>query len=126
MEKYKFEFLETLDNQDSFIKVPADTVLFSEGEAGDKMYVILEGEIRLSINDQALGMETDGGIVGEMALIEEAPRSATATTSTDCVLAPLDVDAFTSLVKKNPEFAIHLMQVLSQRLRLANEILTLF
>ena len=115
MDKSKFEFLEMLDDQETLMKVPADTVLFSEGEVGDKMYIVLEGEVRLSINDQALGMETEGGIIGEMALIEEAPRSATATTSTDCVLAPLDVDAFKSLVQKNPGFAIHLMQVLSQR-----------
>jgi CRP-like cAMP-binding protein len=126
VEKVDFEFLELLENQDQFIRVPADSVLFREGEKGDKMYVILEGEIRLSINNQALGLEVDGGIVGEMALIDEALRSATATTLTDCLLAPLDLEAFTTLVKKKPEFAIHVMQVLSQRLRLANEILTLF
>ena len=126
MDKSDFEFLELLDNQDEFIRVSADTVLFSEGENGNKMFVILEGEIRLTINGQALGMEVDGGIVGEMALIDEALRSATATTVTDSVLAPLDLPAFMALVQKKPEFAVHVMQVLSQRLRLANEILTLF
>ena len=126
MQKSYFEFLELLDNQDQFIDVPADTVLFREGEEGDRMFVILEGEIQLTINEQALGLEVDGGIVGEMALIDEAVRSATARTLTDCVLAPLDLEAFTSLVQKKPEFAIHVMQVLSQRLRLANEILTLY
>jgi len=126
VDKNKFEFLESLEEQEELMKAPADTVLFSEGDEGDKMYVILEGEVRLSINNQALGMEEDGGIIGEMALIEEAPRSATATASTDCVLAPMDLEAFTSLVQKKPEFAIYVMKVLSQRLRLANEILTLF
>ena len=126
MQKSYFEFLELLENHDEFIRVPADTVLFSEGENGDKMFVILEGEIRLTINGQALGMEVDGGIIGEMALIDEALRSATATTVTDSVLAPLDLPAFMALVQKKPEFAVHVMQVLSQRLRLANEILTLF
>ena len=126
MQKSDFEFLELLDNHEQFIKVPADTVLFKEGEKGDKMFVILEGEIQLTINEQALGMEVDGGIVGEMALIDETLRSATATTVTDSVLAPLDLPAFMALVQKKPEFAVHVMQVLSQRLRLANEILTLF
>ena len=126
MQKGEFEFLELLENQDEFIRVPADTVLFREGEKGDRMFVILEGEISLTINDQPLGTEVDGGIVGEMALIDEAVRSATAVTKTDCVLAPLDMAAFMALVQKKPEFAIYVMQVLSQRLRLANEILTLF
>jgi CRP-like cAMP-binding protein len=126
VEKSEFEFLELLDNQDEFIRVPAETVLFREGEKGDRMFVILEGEVRLSINDQDLGTEVDGGIVGEMALIDEALRSATATTVTDCVLAPLDLEAFMAMVRKKPAFAVHVMQVLSQRLRLANEILTLY
>ena len=126
MDKSEFEFLELLDNQDQFIRVPAETVLFREGDKGDKMYVILDGEIGLSINGQELDVEFDGGIVGEMALIDEADRSATAITRTDCVLAPLDLETFMALVQKKPHFAIHVMQVLSQRLRKANEILTLF
>lgn len=126
MDTKEFEFLELLDNQDKFLRVPAGTILFREGEDGDQMYVILEGEIVLTINGQSLGQELEGGIIGEMALIDEAARSATATTVTDCLLAPLDRAAFMALVQRKPEFAIHVMQVLSQRLRLANEILALF
>ena len=126
MDRSEFEFMELLENHDQFVRKPAGTVLFREGEPGDQMYVILEGEVSLTINGQALGQELEGGIVGEMALIDEADRSATATTRTECLLAPLDLEGFTSLVKKKPEFAIYVMRVLSQRLRLANEILTLF
>jgi CRP-like cAMP-binding protein len=126
VDNFEFEFLELLENHDQFVRISAGSVLFREGDAGDNMYVILEGEISLTINEQALGQELEGGIVGEMALIDESSRSATATTRTECLLAPLDIDAFTALVRKKPEFAIHVMRVLSQRLRLANEVLSLY
>lgn len=126
METDTFEFIELLENKSDLVKVPAGTVLFREGEVGDRMYVILEGEISLTINEQPLGTEVDGGIVGEMSLIDETLRSATATTQADSVLAPLDHDAFEAMVQMQPKFAIHVMRVLSQRLRLANEILNLF
>jgi len=125
MENYKFEFQKLLDNA-QFIKIPSDTILFREGEVGDKMYIILEGEIGLSMNGQALGKESNGGIVGEMALLDEAERTGTATTLTDCVLAPLDMDAFMALVKKKPEFSIHVMRLLTKRLRDSNDFLNLF
>jgi len=126
MDRSEFEFLELLENQDQFIRVPAGTVLFREGEVGDRMFVILEGEVALTINNQPLGTEVDGGIFGEMSLIDETLRSATATAQAECHLAPLDRAAFESLVQKKPQFAIHVMRVLSHRLRLANEILNLF
>lgn len=125
MENKKLEIQELLDKE-QFIKIPSDTVLFREGEVGDKMYIILEGEISLSMNGQALGKESSGGIVGEMALLDAAARTGTAKTLTDCVLAPLDMDAFMTLVQKKPEFSIHVMRVLTKRLRQSNDFLNLF
>ncbi|MFT5138601.1 MAG: CRP-like cAMP-binding protein [Lysobacterales bacterium] len=126
MQKEEIGFLELLDNQDQFFSIDAGSVLFHEGETGGTMFVILKGEVSLTISGQELGTEMEGGIVGEMSLIDETDRSATATASSDCLLAPLDREAFLVLVRKKPEFAIHVMQVLSQRLRLANDILTRF
>lgn len=126
MESGEFEFLKLLENQEQFIQVPADTVLFREGDEGDRMYIILEGQVHLSINGQDLSTEVDGGFVGEMALIDEVLRTATARTLTKCLLAPLDLDAFTRLIQKKPEFSIHVMQVLAKRLRDSNEFLKLF
>jgi len=125
MEKSKFEFQEYL-NKEHFINFPSGAILFREGEAGDRMYIILEGEIVLEMNGQALGKEGSGGVVGEMALIDDTPRTGTATTLTDCLLAPLDMDAFTALVKQKPEFSIHVMRVLTKRLRQSNDFLNLF
>lgn len=120
------DILKFLDGNRGFSRYPAGETIFRQGEPGDRMYVIVEGEVRLTINGQQLAVEYAGGIVGEMSLIENADRSASATALTDCVLAPLDMAAFKSLVAREPQFAIQVMQVLSRRLRLANEILNLY
>ena len=125
MENSRFEFQELL-NKEEFINVPTDTVLFRQGEVGDRMYIVLEGKISLEMNGQALGTEGIGGIVGEMALIDKTPRIGTATKLSDCVLAPLDMNAFTTLVRQKPEFSIHVMRVLTKRLRQSNDFLNLF
>jgi CRP-like cAMP-binding protein len=125
MENSKFEFQELLDKE-QFIKIPSDTILFREGDAGDRMYIVVVGEISLEMNGQVLGTAGIGGIVGEMALIDESPRTGTATTLTDCVLAPLDMDAFMALVRQRPEFSIYIMRVLTERLRQSNDFLNLF
>jgi CRP/FNR family cyclic AMP-dependent transcriptional regulator len=56
-----------------------------------------------------------------MALLDSDDRSATATAMTDCVLAPIDVHSFKMLIQHTPDFALHVMNVLADRLRLANE-----
>jgi CRP-like cAMP-binding protein len=58
-----------------------------------------------------------GGILGEMALIDAAPRSATAIAKTQCVLVPIDEKRFADLIQRRPEFALHVMRVLANRLR---------
>ena len=65
MENSKFEFQELLDKE-QFIRIPSDTILFREGEAGDSMYIVIEGKISLEMNGQVLGTEGIGGTVGEM------------------------------------------------------------
>lgn len=103
--------------------VAAGSVIFREGESADVMYVVVEGQVKLTINGESMGMEVKGGIIGEMALIDLAQRSATAVAVTDCQLAPLDRDQFVAMLSEAPEFSLHVMSVLADRLRLANEIL---
>ena len=102
---------------------PAGTDIFKEGDAATHMYLVVEGQVKLTIRGESMGMESEGGIIGEMALIDLAQRSATAIAVTDCVLAPLDRDQFVNMLREAPEFSLHVMSVLADRLRLANEIL---
>ncbi|HEX5629570.1 MAG TPA: cyclic nucleotide-binding domain-containing protein, partial [Usitatibacteraceae bacterium] len=88
-----------------------------EGEEGRHMYVVLEGSVRLSVTGRTVEKVAKGGVFGEMALIDSAPRSATATAFTACKLAPVTAARFKSLVQESPDFALEIMRVMAARLR---------
>jgi CRP/FNR family transcriptional regulator, cyclic AMP receptor protein len=93
-----------------------DTI-FVEGDDGRVMYVVLDGSVRLSVTGRTLEKVVKGGVFGEMALIDAAPRSATATALTACTLVPVTAQRFKALVKESPDFAIDIMRVMAARLR---------
>jgi len=95
--------------------VPAGELIFAQGDRGDKMYVIAEGEVRILIDGKLVEVIGAGAILGEMALLDAEPR----ITKTRCVLVPLDERSFTDLVTRRPEFALQVMRVLAHRLRRA-------
>lgn len=97
------------------------TIIFKEGTTGDKMYVVKDGEVELSAHGKVIASIGKGGIFGEMALIDKKPRSATAHAQTDCILAPIDEERFLELVLQKPTFALDVMKVLVERLRLMDE-----
>jgi CRP-like cAMP-binding protein len=85
------------------------------------MYVVLAGELELQRGGQAFETLTAGAIVGEMAMIDKAPRSATAIATTSCKLVPLDEKRFEFMVAQTPFFAVHVMRVMVDRLRRTTE-----
>ena len=93
-----------------------------EGESGDEMYVVLEGEVEIRVGSHLLATVGPGEMFCEMALIDTAARSASAVAKTDCRLAPVDEQRFLFLVQHAPYFALNVMQVLADRLRLANQL----
>jgi len=97
------------------------TNIFTEGEAGRTMYVVKEGEVELSVHGKIKVRVGKGGILGEMALIDNKHRSATALAKTHCELAPIDEKQFLELVRTKPSFALEVMRVLVERLRLMDE-----
>ena len=98
----------------------AGETIFSVGQAGELMYIVVAGEVEIRQNERLLVIACAGEPVGEMALIDHAGRSATATACTDCVLAPITEKRFLYMVQETPHFALQVMQVLAERLRLAN------
>jgi CRP/FNR family transcriptional regulator, cyclic AMP receptor protein len=100
---------------------PAGTTIFAQGEANDVMYVVLAGELELQRGGLAFETLTAGAIVGEMAMIDKAPRSATAVAKTDCRLVPVDEKRFEFMVAQTPSFAVHVMRVIVDRLRRTTE-----
>jgi CRP/FNR family cyclic AMP-dependent transcriptional regulator len=83
----------------------------------DKMYLLLQGEVRLLAGQHEIGAVKAGEIFGEMAAIGNAPRSATAVAKTDCRVIALDAKQFKKALTKKPGFALMLMSVMVRRLR---------
>jgi CRP/FNR family cyclic AMP-dependent transcriptional regulator len=115
--------LEVFKDSIDLVEIPAGTVIFAEGLAGNKMFVILKGAVEITLHDKLLAAAGPGEIVGEMALINSEIRSATATTQTDCLMVPIDQSSFDSLLQHVPDFSLHVMNVLATRLHTAYELL---
>ena len=103
--------------EDQHELLPKGKVLFCEGDPGDRLYIILDGDIEISIEDKLVDRLHGGTIFGEMALVDDRPRSATATAVTDVTLLPVDRERFSELVRESPDFALHVMSIMSKRLR---------
>lgn len=91
--------------------------IFSEGDPGDVMYVVRNGQVDLHVKGHLVDALGPGGVLGEMALIDHAPRTATATARSDCTLVPIPEKRFTFMVQQTPHFALQIMKVMAERLR---------
>jgi CRP/FNR family cyclic AMP-dependent transcriptional regulator len=91
--------------------------IFTEGDKGDKMFVIRSGEVTIELGGKVIETLSAGAIFGEMALIDGSPRSATARAKTACEVAPINEKSFLFLVHETPFFAIAVMRTLAERLR---------
>lgn len=103
----------------------AGTVLFREGEPGDFMYVIQSGEveIRRTINDveRVLAVLPAGEFFGEMALINQRPRSATAVVRRPSRLLVIEPRTFEAMIRGKTEIAVRMIKTLASRLERANQ-----
>ena len=91
--------------------------IFRNGESSKVMYLIIEGEVDLMVGDTVVETAAEGTFIGEMALIDEEPRSASARAKSDCRVFPIDEARFQSLVRDTPFFALQMMKTLARRLR---------
>ena len=110
-----------LQNSSDAINVPAGTVLFRRGDPAQEMYVVLDGEIEVSAEGTQLGTARRGESLGEMALIDNVLRSATAVAKTDARVVPIDRRRFLFMVEETPNFALQLLSIMAERLRADND-----
>ena len=98
----------------------AGEIIFKQGDAAAEFFVIKSGKVEIRLGNRVL--DTLGGhdIFGEMALIDTAPRSASAIAATDVTLVPVGEKQFLFLVSRTPYFALNVMRVLARRLRAQN------
>ncbi|HUT01576.1 MAG TPA: cyclic nucleotide-binding domain-containing protein [Phycisphaerae bacterium] len=114
------DFLGLFENAADARAVPAGETIFEEGDPGDKMYVILEGEVSVRVGGEDVSLVGAGSIFGEMALIDDSPRSASAVAKTHCRLVGVDEPRFMQLVRQTPQFALEVMKLIANRLRVTD------
>ena len=95
--------------------------IFQEGDRGDEFFIVVRGQVEVRSGDRHLETLEADGIFGEMALIDDSPRSATVVALTDVTLAPIKENQFLFLVQNTPFFALSVMRVLARRLRRQNK-----
>jgi CRP-like cAMP-binding protein len=117
------DLTEVFKDSDDLVEFSAGDVILAEGDQGNHMYVVMEGELSVVLKDRVIAKAGVGDIVGEMALINSEIRSATVKADTDCILAHIDQSSFDSLLKYVPDFTMHVMNVLAGRLSSAYELI---
>ena len=95
----------------------AGEVIFEAGAPGTCMYVVKAGTLAITVDGHELEIVEPGGMVGEMALVDDEPRSATVIAQSDCELIPIDRKRFLYMVRETPFFALAVMTVMARRLR---------
>jgi len=99
---------------------PAGRAVMKEGDKGGFMYVVLTGRVAVSIKSAVVGRIGSGGVLGEMALLDQSPRAASAVAETDSSLLPINRGDFLALVKSMPAFGVALLRALAQRVAQMN------
>jgi CRP/FNR family transcriptional regulator, cyclic AMP receptor protein len=101
----------------------AGDAIFREGDRGAEFFVIQAGRVRILRGNRVLETLGKNEIFGEMALIDDSARSASAVAETDVTVAPITEKQYLFLVRHTPFFALKVMRLLAQRLRAQNEAL---
>lgn len=97
------------------LEVPAGRVLCEEGEIGHEFFVIVDGEIEVTRNRRRVATRSSGDFFGEIALIEEIPRTATVTAKTPLRFFVLTRQAFAEMIDANPSVERKVLRALARR-----------
>jgi CRP/FNR family cyclic AMP-dependent transcriptional regulator len=104
---------------------PAGTILFREGDVGSDMFVIHSGSVeltrRMKDRDTVLAHLPPGEFFGEMAVVNNRPRSATATVREDAWLLVIDARTFEAMIRGKAEIAVRMLKAMAGRLERANQ-----
>jgi CRP-like cAMP-binding protein len=98
----------------------AGDVIFRQGDPAQELFIIQSGEVEIRLGNRVLERLPQYSIFGEMALIDNATRSATAIAAGDAKLVPVSAKQFLFLISNTPYFALNVMRVMARRLPAAN------
>ncbi|MGH3388738.1 MAG: Crp/Fnr family transcriptional regulator [Actinomadura sp.] len=110
------------------VRLARGQTLFNENETGDRLYVVLDGKIKLTRTapdgrENLLSVLGPSEMFGELSLFDPRPRTASAIAVTECRLAGLGHDDLRPWLTGHPEVAVHLLRALAQRLRKTNDVM---
>jgi CRP/FNR family transcriptional regulator, cyclic AMP receptor protein len=117
LQKVSVDTLECLASECQLKELAVGEALFQDGEEGDSMYVILSGELVVSKNEIEIARREQGDYLGEMALIESKPRSATVISTVPTRLLEITQEQFQAKLSASPDALIAIMKTLSSRAR---------
>ena len=101
----------------TMVRYERGKTIVTEGQPGVMMYVLVEGKVAVSIQGKLVERIGAGGVFGEMALIDRAPRLATVVSETDCGLLAIGRNTLLDLIKASPDFAVSLLSAVGERAR---------
>jgi CRP-like cAMP-binding protein len=104
-------------SEDPPVSFLRNQVILEEGQVGTRMYVVLHGWVAITIGGTVVDRIGPGGVLGELALIDQAPRLASAIAEDNVALQPIHRNAFIALVKLHPELGAAVLAAIAQRLR---------
>jgi CRP-like cAMP-binding protein len=113
--------LKILDRLADDIVLSAGEQIVRQGEYGHVSYIVMEGEATASRDGEVIGRVGPGEAIGELAVIEPGPRTATVTADTDMVLLGMNSPEFLTAVEDVPALSRAIMRSLAQRLRAVEE-----
>lgn len=102
------------------VKVEAGNVVFRQSEVGTNCHIIVSGTVSVSVNDLFVTTLGAGEHFGELALLDNQPRSATVTATTDCTLLVLGSHEFATALETAPGLTVKLLVALANRIRTGN------
>jgi CRP/FNR family cyclic AMP-dependent transcriptional regulator len=116
--------LELLVSQSRAVNFKKSAIIITEGETGESLYIIEHGSVRIYVSDEKGGEMTifvqgPGSYIGEISLLDGAPRTASAIALEDTRVLMISKSTFARCISQNPQIAFHIIQSVTQRLRKA-------
>ena len=103
------------------VSYDANSSIFAEGDYGDSLFIVVNGNVRIHKGQQELAMLGKGTCLGEMALLDDEPRSADATVTEDSTLFQIEQEGFYEVMGSQSDIMEGIIKLLTSRLRIANE-----
>ena len=106
------------------MRYAAGKAIMNEGDAGTSMYIVLDGRVAITIKGKVVESISAGGTFGEMALVDQSPRTASAVAEVETALLAINRAALIALVKAEPAVGLTMLRSVAARLRHMNALLT--